>query len=92
MCTGHADHLDPDLLPAEWGVVVVKSGPLAPAWVSIGQAPAVGAADVYQAMRHLMDHYEELKLAAVDKAEAVFHAWQWGTVTAPLVTWVKNNS
>jgi len=92
LCTGHEDHIDPDYLPSDWGVVPVKHGPMSPAWTSVGQAPAVSTEDVCVAMQTMMSRYERLKAAAVDKAPAVVHNWRWKGVTAPLVDWIRANS
>jgi hypothetical protein len=89
LCTGHEDHVDQEYLPFEWGIVPVRHGPMASAWTSVGQAPAVSAADVLLAMHTMMSQYGKLKSAAVDKAPAVAHNWRWEAVTHPLVQMVR---
>jgi glycosyltransferase involved in cell wall biosynthesis len=89
MCTGHEDHLDPDLDPADWGIIPVSHGDLAPAWGKFGRAPSVDPHDVKVAMRECMERWPDLHRAAVDKARAVGSNWSWTEGTKPLIRWIR---
>lgn len=90
MCTGHADHLDPSLDPREWGITVVRSGPMVEAWGKFGRAPEVKTDDVYEAMGECMENYDALLSASVAAADGVRAGWAWEETTRPLVGWIRS--
>jgi len=90
MCTGHADHLDPSLDPREWGITVVRSGPMVEAWGKFGRAPEVKAGDVYEAMVECMENYDALLSSSVAAADGVRAGWAWEETTRPLVQWIRS--
>jgi glycosyltransferase involved in cell wall biosynthesis len=89
-CTGHADHLDSDMDPREWGITPVLYGEMSEAWGKFGRAPTVLADDVYESMLQCIENYPALRAAALDKADAVRANWSWESTTQPLVNWIKD--
>jgi glycosyltransferase involved in cell wall biosynthesis len=92
LCTGHRDHLEPGENPEHWGVVPVTHGPLTTAWANYGRAPSVESANVANAMKQCIGQYDQLRSAAMDRAEAVRMRWSWSETTKPLIELIKNGT
>jgi len=92
LCTGHRDHLESSENPEHWGVAQIRHGALVPAWANYGRAPAVESVDVTSAMRQCIIQYDDLRRAALDRAEAVQTRWAWSETTKPLIELLKHVS
>lgn len=92
LCTGHEDHLDEQFDPRDWGMTVVRHGQLAPAWGKFGKAPEVTADGVLEGMSYCLDHRDELRVNALEKADAVREGWSWEQTTKPLIDWIRSVS
>jgi len=83
--TGFMDHDDND------GVHVVSTGPFEPAWGGMGQAPSLDPADVYEAMKTVMETYDDLAEAAREAASSMSR-WSWESTTEGLANRLKEGT
>jgi glycosyltransferase involved in cell wall biosynthesis len=82
-CSGHSEHAGPRSHPEDRaGVVVVKTGALAPINDGPGAvAPSVSADAVYLALAQAHEEWLALKQDAVQAAPGVAERWSWLRVT-----------